>query len=177
MSGHNKWSQIKHRKAASDAARSKVWGKLARRIAVESKLAKGDVNAPALRTYIEKARKENMPKDNIDRAVAKGTGADAGTMESITYETYGPGGCAIIIETLTDNRNRTAQEIKHLLSKNGLALAAPGSAAWAFTRQADGSYEPQTTVALSEADSDALMKILETIDDHDDVEEVYTNAE
>jgi len=80
MSGHNKWSQIKHRKAASDATKSKVWGKLARRITVESRLAKGDTNSPALRTYIEKARKENMPKENIDRAVAKGIGTDAGTM-------------------------------------------------------------------------------------------------
>lgn len=177
MSGHNKWSQIKHRKAASDAARSKVWGTLARRLAVESKSAGGDVNAPALRTFIEKARKENMPKENIDRAVAKGIGSGADTMEAITYETYGPGGAAIIICTLTDSRNRTAAEIKHLLSKNGLSLAAPGSAAWAFTRLPDGSYEAHNTVPLSDADSESLMKILEEIDAHDDVEEVYTNAQ
>jgi YebC/PmpR family DNA-binding regulatory protein len=176
MSGHNKWSQIKHQKGAADAAKSSVWGKLSRRITVESKAAGGDVNAPALRTYIEKAHKANMPKDKIEKAVAKGIGADAGTMESIPYESYGPGGAAIIIETLTDSRNRTAQEIKHLLSKNGLVLAAPGSAAWAFEKSHEG-YTPKTTVKLSEEDNISLMKILEELDTHDDVEEVYTNAE
>ena len=96
-------------------------------------------------------------------------------MDAITYETYGPGGAAILIEALTDSRNRTAQEIKHLLSERGLELASPGSAAWAFKKTHDG-YEPQTTVPLSETDSEHLMKILEEIDAHDDVENVYTNA-
>ena len=177
MSGHNKWAQIKHKKAATDAAKSAVWGKLSRRITVESKLAGGDVNSPGLRTYIEKARKENMPKDKIEAAIAKGIAKDAAAMDSVVYEAYGPGGAAIIISALTDNRNRTAQEIKHLLSKNGLALAAPGSAAWAFNRMQDGTYEPQSTIPLSEADNDALMKVLEELDNHDDVEDVYTNAE
>lgn len=176
MSGHNKWSQIKHKKGASDAAKSNVWGKLAKRIAVESKLANGDVTSPTLRTMIEKAKKENMPKENIERAVAKGTSTDAAALDAITYETYGPGGAAIIIQTLTDSRNRTAQEIKHLLTKNGLALAAPGSAAWAFEKLPDGSYEAKTAVPLSEADNEQLMKILEEIDAYDDVEDVYTNA-
>ena len=175
MGGHNKWSQIKRQKGANDAAKSNVWGKLAKRIAVESKKAGSDVNSPALRTIIETAKKENMPKENIERAVARGTSAEVGAMESVTYETYGPGGCAIVIEALTDSRNRTAQEIKHVLSKNGLALAAPGSALWAFEKTAEG-YMPKTTVPLSEADSKALMSILEEIDAHDDVEEVYTNA-
>jgi len=176
MSGHNKWSQIKHQKGAADADKSGVWGKLSRRITVESKASNGDVNSPALRTFIEKAHKANMPKDKIEKAVAKGIGTDAGALEPITYESYGPGGAAIIIDTLTDNRNRTAQEIKHLLSKNGLALAAPGSAAWAFEKT-HGGYTPKTSVALSESDNASLMKILEELDMHDDVEEVYTNAE
>lgn len=176
MGGHNKWSQIKRQKGANDAARSKVWGKLSRRIAVESKKAGGDVNAANLRAWIEKARKENMPKDNIERAVAKGTATGGMEMESITYETYGPGGTAIIIETLTDSRNRTAQEMKHLLSELGLTLAAPGSAAWAFTKTGDG-YEPQTTVPLSEDDGMKLADIVEKIEENDDVETVYTNAE
>jgi YebC/PmpR family DNA-binding regulatory protein len=176
MSGHNKWSKIKHQKGAADAAKSNVWGKLAKRIAVESKLAKGDITSPALRTWIEKAKKENMPKENIERAVAKGVAPDASSLESITYETYGPGGAAVIIEAVTDNRNRTAQEVKHLLSKNGLSLASPGSAAWAFEKNHDG-YEAKTVVPLSPEDSEALMKVLEQIDAHDDVEEVYTNAE
>lgn len=176
MGGHNKWSQIKRQKGANDAAKSNVWGKLAKRIAVESKKAGGDVNSPTLRTMIETAKKENMPKENIERAVAKGISADAAAMESITYETYGPGGCAIVIEALTDSRNRTAQEIKHLLGENGLALAAQGSALWAFEKTAEG-YVPKTTVPLSDTDHEKLIKTLEQIDAHDDVEEVYTNAE
>lgn len=175
MAGHNKWAQIKRQKGKNDAARSNLWGKLARRIAVESKLAGGDTNALALRTVIEKAKRENMPKDNIERAVAKGTAADAAVVESITYETYGPGGVAIIIDTLTDSRNRTAQEIKHLLSEQGLSLASPGSAAWAFEKTAEG-YAPKTTIDLSEADLEHLANIVERIETHDDVEEVYTNA-
>ncbi|QQG38012.1 MAG: YebC/PmpR family DNA-binding transcriptional regulator [Candidatus Kaiserbacteria bacterium] len=176
MGGHNKWSQIKRQKGANDAARSKVWGKLSRRITVESKKAGGDVNAVNLRTIIEQARKENMTKDNIERAVAKGISTDAGALEAITYETYGPGGAAIVIDCLTDSRNRTAQEIKHLLSKSGLALAAPGSALWAFEKTAEG-YEPRTTVPLSQEHNEKLLKILEEIDAHDDVENVCTNAE
>lgn len=176
MGGHNKWSQIKRQKGAADAAKSSVWGKLSRRIAVESKKAGGDVNAANVRAAVERARKENMPKDAIDRAVAKGTSKDAAVMESVIYETYGPGGSAVLIEALTDSRNRTAQEIKHLLAENGLALASPGSAAWAFEKTYDG-FEPKTSVKLSEADSEKLMQLLEKIDAHDDVEEVYTNAE
>lgn len=175
MGGHNKWSQIKRQKGANDKAKSAVWGKLARRITVESKRAKGDTNDPTLRMLFEKARSENMPKDAIERAVQKGAGADVQDMEAITYEAYGPGGAAIIINTLTDSRNRTAQEIKHLLSKNGLALAAPGSALWAFTKTHEG-YDPQSTVSLSPEDNEKLMKILEEIDVHGDVEDVFTNA-
>lgn len=117
-----------------------------------------------------------MPKENIERAIAKGTSAEAGSLEAVTYETYGPGGAAIIIEALTDSRNRTSAEIKHLLSKNELALAAQGSASWAFEKTMEG-YSPKTTVPLSQEDNSKLMKVLEEIDAHDDVEDVYTNAE
>lgn len=175
MAGHNKWAQIKRQKGKNDAARSNLWGKLARRIAVESKLAGGDTSAPALRTVIEKAKRENMPKDNIERAVAKGTATDGAAMESIIYETYGPGGVAVIISALTDSRNRTAQEIKHVLSEQGLSLASPGSAAWAFEKTAEG-YAPKTTVGLSDADLEHLASVVERIEAHGDVEEVYTNA-
>ncbi len=176
MAGHNKWAQIKRQKGANDAGKAVVWGKLGKRIAVESKKAAGDVNSPALRTLIETAKKVNMPKDTIERAVAKGIASDTVDLESITYETYGPGGAAIVIETLTDSRNRTAQEIKHLLDEHGLALAAPGSALWAFEKTTDG-YTPKTMVQLSEEDNTKLMKILEVVDAYDDVENVYTNAE
>src|SRR3989338_822317 len=175
MSGHNKWSQIQRQKGAADANKSKVWGKLAKRIAVESKKANGDVTLPGLRSIIETAKKENMPKDSIDRAIAKGTAKDAAALDAITYETYGPGGCAIVIEALTDSRNRTAQEMKHLLAELGLVLASPGSALWAFEKTAEG-YQPKTTVPLSAEDDAKLMKIMEQIDAHDDVEEVFTNA-
>jgi YebC/PmpR family DNA-binding regulatory protein len=176
MSGHNKWSKIKHKKAATDAQKSAVFGKLARFISVESKKANGDTSSPGLRAAIDKARASNMPKDNIERAVAKGTSADAGSLEEVTYETYGPGGVAIIIEGLTDNKNRTAAEMKHLLSKNGLELATPGSALWAFESTAEG-YEPKTMTQVSDDDADMLTKIIEILDKQEDVQEIYTTAE
>src|SRR3989344_1947371 len=175
MAGHSKWTQIKRQKGKTDAARSATFGKLARRITVESKKTKGDTSSASLRAAIEKAKAANMPKENIERAVAKGTSAEAAALESVTYEAYGPGGAAIVIEVLTDNRRRTSAGIKHLLSKNDLALAAPGSALWAFEKTAEG-YEPKTTAPVSAADNEQLMKILEEIDAHDDVENVYTNA-
>ena len=176
MSGHNKWSQIKNKKAVTDSKRSKVFGKLSRLIALESKKAGGNLTSPGLRAVIERAKKEYMSSDIIDRAVKKGAGGDAGNMEAVLYEAYGPGGCAILIEGLTDNKNRTVAEIKHLLSKRGLSLAGPGAASWAFTKTAEG-YEPQTPAPLSDEDGELLSSLLEELDDHDDVQEVYTNAE
>jgi YebC/PmpR family DNA-binding regulatory protein len=176
MSGHNKWSKIKHKKAVTDAQKSAVFGKLARYISVESKKANGDTSSPGLRAAIDKARASNMPKDNIERAVAKGTSADAASLEPVVYEAYGPGGVAIIIDGLTDNKNRTAAEIKHILSKNGLELATPGSALWAFESTAE-SYEPKTMTKVSDDDGEKLTKIIEVLDEQEDVQEIYTNAE
>lgn len=175
MSGHNKWSQIKRKKAVTDGKRSKIFGKMAKLIAMESKKSAGNLASPSLRAVIERAKKENMPIDNIDRAVKKGAGGDAGNMEAVLYEAYGPGGCAILIEGLTDSKNRTVAEIKHTLSKRGLALAGQGAAVWAFAKTAEG-YEPQTMVPLSDEDGEALSSLLEELDDNDDVQEVYTNA-
>lgn len=175
MSGHNKWSQIKHKKAAVDAQKSRVFGKLARFIADESKRARGDTSALGLRAAIEKAKSFNMPADNISRAVKKGIGADAGKIERVVYEAYGPGGCAIIIDGLSDNRNRASQEIKHLLAKNGATLAAPGAAIWAFEKTTD-TWLPQTTISLSEEDGATLSLILEKLEENDDVQNVFTNA-
>lgn len=175
MAGHNKWSKIKHKKAATDAAKSKVFSKMARLISVESKKANGDTASPGLRAAIDAARAVNMPKDNIDRAVAKGTSAETASLESILYEMYGPSGVAVLIDILTDNRNRTAAEIRHLLSKSGYELATPGSAAWAFTKTLDG-YEANTTVAITDEDGEKLEKLMEALDEHDDVQNVYTNA-
>lgn len=176
MSGHNKWSKIKHKKGATDAKKSKLLSKYSRLIALESKKAGGDVNAPGLRAIIERAKGESMPKDNIDRAVAKGKGGDAGNLEEVLYETFGPGGTAILITALTDNNNRTSAEIRHLLSKAGLALGAPGSAAWAFTKTA-GGYAPQMPMALSDTDGEELANLIETLEDHDDVQDIYTAAD
>jgi YebC/PmpR family DNA-binding regulatory protein len=175
MSGHNKWSKIKRQKAVTDAAKSKIFGKFAQLIAIESKKAGGNMNAPSLRAVIDRAKAENMPKDNIERAVAKGMSADAMELESVVYETYGPGGIAILIDALTDNRNRTAQEIKHILSKNGCELASPGSASWAFSKTTDG-YEPTSTITISDEDGEKLSALIEVLDENDDVQDVYTNA-
>ncbi len=178
MSGHSKWSQIKRQKAVTDAARSKTFSRFSQLIALESKHAGGDVTMPALKTVIDRAKAANMPKNNIDRAVAKGISKDATTLERIIYECYGPGGVAILIDALTDNKNRTTQEIKHLLLKHGAELASPGAATWAFNKTTDGSYEPneQTKLTASPEDEEKISDALSLLDEHDDVQCVYTNA-
>lgn len=180
MSGHNKWSKIKNKKAVTDAQKSKIFGKLVRLIAVESKKVKGDINSPSLRAAIEKAKEANVPSDNIERAVKKGTGGEGGEMEQITYEAYGPGGCALIIEALTENRNKAAQEVKHILSKNGFELAAPGSATWAFEKkppQEGSGWNPKNTVPISEEDGQKLEILIDELEENDEVQGVFTNAE
>ena len=176
MSGHNKWAQIKHKKAITDSRRGKLWTVLSRRITVESKKSNGDINSPSLRTWVDKAREANMPKDTIERAVIKGMSSDAVSTESIPYECYGPGGVAMIIDTLTDSRNRTAQEIKFLLSQHNVILATIGSASWAFTKTGEG-YTPKIFIRIEGADETALTSLLEALDNNDDIEEVWTNAE
>lgn len=176
MSGHNKWSKIKHKKAASDIARSKIFSKLNRLLTVEAKKANGDTNSPGLRAAIEKAKKENMPNDTIERAVKKATEDNSSAMETVLYEAYGPGGTALVIDGLTDNKNRSAAEIRHILSKNGLELAASGSAIWAFTKTEEG-WQPNTTIPVSEEDGKKLQKIIEDLEENDDVQDVYTNAQ
>lgn len=149
---------------------------MSRLITAESKRVNGDVNSPGLATIIETAKKENMPKDTIERAVKKGTESGTIAMDAITYEAYGPGGVAIIIEALTDNKNRTAPELRHLLSKRGLELATPGAAVWAFTKQGT-SWTPNQTMDLSDEDLEALSELVDALEDNDDVQEVFTNAE
>jgi YebC/PmpR family DNA-binding regulatory protein len=175
MSGHSKWAQIKRQKGAEDAKKSKLFGKLGSLIATESRMAKGDVNAPGLRTIIEKAKKENMPKDTIERAVKKGAGGESDAMEELTYEGYGPGGCALIIEAFTGNRNKAAQEIKFILSKNGGSFAAQGAAAWAFTKTEEG-WVPNSTIPLTDEDGATLSTLIEELEANNEVQDVYTNA-
>jgi len=178
MSGHNKWAQIKHKKAITDAKKSKIFSKLVRFVAVEAKLS-GGKDSPGLRAAIEKAKKVNMPADNIERAIKKAS-EPSSQMEMITYEAHGPGGVGIIIETLTDNKNRAVQDIKHILSKNGFALGGIGSVIWAFKKEKTPEgivWSSTTTIPLSDIDLELLDKLVEELEENDDVQEVYTNAE
>jgi len=176
MSGHNKWSKIKHKKAATDAQKSKVFSKHSMFIAMESRKAKGDVQAPGLIASIERAKKDSMPKENIERAIAKGSGADGSSLSEATYETFGPAGVAIIITVVTDNPNRTTPEIKHILSKNGYELGGMGSALWAFTKTVSG-YIPNTPMMLSDDDGETLANLIEALEEHNDVQDIFTTAD
>ena len=137
MSGHSKWHSIKHAKGAADAARGKLFARLARQIEVAARAGGGDIDGnPTLRTMVGKARDASMPKDNIERAIKRGTGELEGvTYESINYEGYAPNGVAVYVEVLTDNRNRTGAEIKNIFSRNGGSMAEPGAVAWQFERK------------------------------------------
>lgn len=178
MAGHSKWAQIKRQKAVTDAAKSRVFSRFAREIALESKKTGGNLSSPSLSAVIARAKAANMPKDNIDRAVQKGASKDDGELDQVAYELYGPGGVAVIATAVTDSRNRTTQEIKHLLDKNGYALGAPGSASWAFTRSPDGRYAANeaTKMAVAGDDEAKLSELLTLLDEYDDVQEVFTNA-
>lgn len=176
MSGHNKWSKIKHQKAKTDAQKSKIFGKIVRLLTVEAKKANGNLESPGLKTAIEKAKSENVPNDTIDRAIKKASTDNSATMDAVTYESYGPGGSALIIEALTDNRNKAAQEVKFILSKHNCELAAIGSATWAFKKTNEG-WIPQTTIPLNEEDGTKLQALVEELENNDEVQEVYTNAE
>jgi YebC/PmpR family DNA-binding regulatory protein len=158
MSGHSKWSTIKHKKGAADARRGKLFSKLSRAIIVAAKEGGPDPDANlALQNAVEKARSYSMPKDNIERAIARGAGtdADAAAFETVIYEGYGPSGIALLVEALTDNRNRTAAEVRHLFSKHDGNLGATGAVAWLFERQGivlvPGSVdEDELTLAAAE---------------------------
>lgn len=176
MSGHNKWSKIKHKKAATDAVKSKIFSKHASLIAMESRKANGDVHSPGLAAAIERAKKDSMPKENIERAVAKGSGTDGSKLEEVMYEGYGPGGVALLIQAVTDNNNRTASEIRHLFSKAGFELGTPGSAAWAFQKTQDG-YQPNTPMDLDDTTGEKLAEFIEALEENDDVTNVFSTAD
>lgn len=176
MSGHNKWSKIKHKKGATDAQRSKIFSKHSALITMEVKKNNGDTTSASVLACIDRAKKDSMPKDVIERALAKGSGADGSSLEEVTYEGYGPGGVALIIQAVTDNNNRTAPEIRHAFSKAGLELGAPGSSAWAFTKTAAG-YTPNTPMELDDTTGEKLADFIEKLDDLDDVTNIYTTAD
>lgn len=236
MSGHSKWSSIKHKKGAADAKRGQRFTKLAKAITIAAREGGGDPDGnPALATAIQKAKAESMPKANIERAIDRGTGegADAEVVERIQFEGYGPGGAAILVDALTDNRNRTSAEVRHAFTKHGGSLGEPGSVAWMFEThgvvvvdgeghseddlmgaidagasdvveaegklrvlaeptdltavrqaiEADGieiesaglEVIPKNTVEIEESDAGTLIKLLDAIEDQDDVNEVHAN--
>jgi len=237
MSGHNKWSTIKHKKAAADSKRNKVFTKLLRELVVAAKIGGGDLESNArLRTAVDKARAANMPKDNIQKAIKKGTGELSGeNYEELVYEGYGPAGVALIIQTLTDNKNRTAASVRSILTKHSGNLGENGCVSWMFKRKGlfafeniqnedqitnialevdaedykydDGyaeiycepddfedlrskldesgfKYEnaeitmiPDTVIKLEENDASKMLKIMDSLDDDDDVQNVYANFE
>ncbi|MGD1999583.1 MAG: YebC/PmpR family DNA-binding transcriptional regulator [Desulfobacterales bacterium] len=239
MSGHSKWSTIKHKKAASDIKRGKIFTKIIKEITVATRMGGGgDPNAnPRLRAAIQAAKTENMPKDNIERAIKKGTGDLEGVSydESI-YEGYGPGGAAVLVDSLTDNKNRAVSEIRHIFTKNGGSLGENGCVAWMFSkkgyivvesaavsedalmeaaleagaedvREDEGNYEviaapedfeevkaaiekagipavaaevtmlPQSTTSLAGKEAEQMVRLMELLEDCDDVQKVYTNAD
>ncbi len=236
MSGHSRWSTIKHKKAASDAKKGKAWTKIIKEIAVAARMGGGDINGnPRLRKAVDAGRAENMPGDNITKAIKRGTGElDGISYEELTYEGTGPGGTLILVDVLTDNRNRTAAEVRKIFEKGGGMMGAAGAAAWAFDRQgqirlvkksvteetlfdvaldngaddiADEGDEwlvstpaaqvdvvrtalekakievksaqlamvPKSTVAVSGRDAELLLRLMETLDDNDDVQNVWGN--
>lgn len=176
MSGHNKWSKIKHKKGATDAQRSKIFSKHSALITMEVKKAGGSVDAAGVLAAVDRAKRDSMPKENIERALAKGSGTDGSSLEEVLYEGYGPGGVALLIAAVTDNTNRTTPEIRHIFSRSGLELGTPGSAAWAFTKTADG-YTPNTPMELDDATGEKLAEFIEKLEDQDDVVNVYTTAD
>jgi YebC/PmpR family DNA-binding regulatory protein len=236
MSGHSKWSTIKRKKGATDAKRGKIFTKLIKEITVAARMGGGDPNAnPRLRTAIAAAKTENMPKDNIERAIKKGTGALEGvSYEEVYYEGYGPGGAAVLVESFTDNRNRTVADVRHIFSKCGGGLGEAGCVAWMFEqkglfvfqkdevdeetlmeavleaggediRDEESTFEvttapehfeavkkalddadlkhvlaevtmvPKSTVKLEDKEAEQMLRLMESLEDCDDVQKVYSN--
>ncbi|ELY0404487.1 YebC/PmpR family DNA-binding transcriptional regulator [Escherichia coli] len=206
MAGHSKWANTRHRKAAQDAKRGKIFTKIIRELVTAAKLGGGDPDAnPRLRAAVDKALSNNMTRDTLNRAIARGVGGDDdANMETIIYEGYGPGGTAIMIECLSDNRNRTVAEVRHAFSKCGGNLGTDGSVAYLFSKKGVISFEKGdedtimeaaleaaglkadsaevSMIPSTKADMDAetapkLMRLIDMLEDCDDVQEVYHNGE
>jgi len=178
MSGHSKWHSIKHKKGAADAKRGKVFTRLIKELTVAARAGGGDPDMnPRLRTIVAEAKANNMPRENIERAIRRGTGQEPGvSYEEAQYEGYGPGGAALIIDVLTDNKNRTAGEIRHLLEKHGGNLAAPNAVAWMFHKKG------YIVIEKTKADEEKLMTVVldagaDDLQDDDDNWEVFSTPE
>ena len=178
MAGHSKWANIKHKKAANDKKRGKLWSKLIKEVTVAAKQGGGDLDSnPRLRLAVDKAKAGNMPNDTIDRAIKRGAGGEeAGDYDELRYEGYGPGGIAIIVDCLTDNRNRTASEVRHAFTKYGGNLGTDGSVSYMFQKKGVISYGPG-------ADEDAIMEVAlevgadDIVGNDDESVDVYTTVE
>lgn len=175
MAGHSKWKQIKHKKAAVDAKRGVLFGKMARAITVAVRAAHGRVDSPSVTATVERARAADMPKENIERAIEKGVGNGGAGTETLVFEMYGPGGVACIVVATTDSRNRTVQEIKHLLSEYECIIGPTGSAVWAFEKRNDGTYAARTAHTVTGDDAEMLDALLEALYAYDDIDAIYTN--
>jgi len=171
MSGH-------HKKGIVDAKRAKIFTRMSKLISVAVKEANGDTTHPSVLAAVEKAKKYDVPKENIERAIKKGSDKDSAVMEVMTYEGYGPGGVGLIIEAVTDNKNRTAQEVKHAFSKLDFAMGVPGSVSWGFTKDQEGEWTPNagTEIELSEQHEEKLKELIAALEELDDVTNVHTNA-
>jgi YebC/PmpR family DNA-binding regulatory protein len=181
MSGHSHWHSIKYKKGAADAKKGKVFSKISREITIAARESGGDPDFnPKLRMAVERARSFNMPADNIERAIKKGTGELEGEkLEEVLFEAYGPGGIALIIEGITDNKNRTLGEIKQILSQYNGKLVGEGGVRWMFERKVKepGSLEwvAKQEIELSEKDKETAEKLFEALDENDAVQEIYSN--
>ncbi|MBU1176831.1 MAG: YebC/PmpR family DNA-binding transcriptional regulator [Patescibacteria group bacterium] len=177
MSGHSHWSSIKHKKGATDVKRGKIFSKISRLISIAAREKGGDLESnPRLRVAINKAKEANMPKDNIERAIKKGSGQIEGVkMEEIFYEAYGPSGIALIIEVITDNKNRALSEIKHTLSRFDGKMAETGSVKYLFDKEAE-KWIPKYPIEITdEKTKSQLEKLFDALDENDDVQEIYSN--
>lgn len=177
MAGHSHWAQIKRQKGLNDAKKAKIFTKLARQITYAARSGGGDPSFnPTLASAIEQARKFNLPKNRIDKAIKLGTGElDTGPLEEITYEGYGPGGVAFLVKTLTDNRNRAVAEIRNIFSKHNGTLGSAGSAAYVFGEDPEN---PAFTIHIEDKKTtEQLLKLADALEEHDDVQDVFMNAE
>jgi len=176
MSGHSHWAGIKHRKGINDAKRGKVFTKHGKLITIAARSGGNPDMNFQLRLVIDRARLDNMPKENIERAIKRGTGElkDQAEIQEIVYEAFGPGGIMMIIKTLTDNKNRTVSEVKTILGKFGGKLGGPGSVMWNF-ELSNFEYKPKNILAIDDEAKEQYEKLLEALDEQDDVQEIYDN--
>ncbi|MEK7195335.1 MAG: YebC/PmpR family DNA-binding transcriptional regulator [Patescibacteria group bacterium] len=177
MSGHSHWAGIKHKKEATDQKRGKVFSKLLTAISAAAKSEPNPDFNPRLRTAVAKAKEASVPSKNIERAIKKASETGSG-LEELSFEAYGPGGVAIIIEAISDNRNRTVAEVKKILNESGGKWAESGSVRWAFERGNDyGEWKPKFPQKISDGDKKKIDGLVLALEEHNDVQKIYTNAE